>query len=214
MSMGVPRRCLLAMCLAAVGCQKSDDRKPAPPVLPGGTAGGNTTIALDADGRPKPPLDLAEPPAEPAQIDGRDLSKLELAELESQARSLAARHRYAKAAQYQYWFAKRAEEGRYDLACWYSLAGNKDAAFYWLQVAARDDGVDFGHATIRDTDMNPLKGDPRWSHWFPTCRPARNTGSARVNRAPRSSCRMAMRRVIQLRSWFGCTVWARTRKGS
>jgi phospholipase/carboxylesterase len=39
--------------------------------------------------------------------------------------------------------------------------GDVDAAFYWLQVAAREDGVDANWAE-RDADLQHLRSDPRW----------------------------------------------------
>jgi predicted esterase len=49
----------------------------------------------------------------------------------------------------------------YNLACYYVLDAQSDAAIYWLQRAALEEGVDASWA-LRDADLASLRGDPRW----------------------------------------------------
>jgi len=57
---------------------------------------------------------------------------------------------------------KRRGEHAYDLACGFSLAGEKDSAYAWLFTAA-----DLGFSDIEqyksDDDLVPLRSDPRWN---------------------------------------------------
>jgi predicted esterase len=69
---------------------------------------------------------------------------------------------YPKAMQLQYWLVERTKAGRYNLACYCAQVGQKDAAFYWLQEAAREEGVDATHAD-EDSDLDNLRNDPRWN---------------------------------------------------
>jgi predicted esterase len=78
-----------------------------------------------------------------------------------EARARAWRGDWPAAAACQYWaFAKRGTDP-YDLACYLARMKQVDAAFYWLQVAARDDGVDAAWAG-QDDDLSALHRDPRW----------------------------------------------------
>jgi predicted esterase len=68
---------------------------------------------------------------------------------------------YRKAAQCQYWLVQATDEGRYDLACWESLAGKVEAAMYWLQEAGRLEGANAKWAQ-QDPDLENVREDPRW----------------------------------------------------
>lgn len=112
--------------------------------------------------RPTPPLQIAEPASPSFQINGEDLREIDPAELRAIASSLMEKKRHAEAAQVQYWAVKNGDgEGQYNLACYLSLSGNIEPAFYWLQVAALDEGVDAAWAE-QDPDLVPLRGDSRW----------------------------------------------------
>lgn len=50
----------------------------------------------------------------------------------------------------------------YDLACDYALAGKLDAAVYWLQRSALDEGVDAKWAE-QDGDLERIRKVPRWA---------------------------------------------------
>jgi hypothetical protein len=54
-------------------------------------------------------------------------------------------------------------DDRYNAACSWALAGNKDSAFYHLFVAAQKAKYDnYGHITT-DTDLNSLHDDAKWN---------------------------------------------------
>src|SRR5262249_49493367 len=72
-----------------------------------------------------------------------------------------AKEDYPRAAVYQYWYVQKSKTGQYNLACFLAQTGQTDPAFYWLQVAALEEGVDAQHAQ-RDEDLDSLRRDPRW----------------------------------------------------
>jgi predicted esterase len=115
--------------------------------------------------KPVPPLQLAVPPALPDRLDGKDLKTMDAAELLARANQAMANQDYPRAAAFQYWYVQKAKTGQYNLACFLAQIGQTDPAFYWLQVAALEEGVDTQHA-LRDDDLVSLRRDPRWN----TCR--------------------------------------------
>jgi predicted esterase len=113
-------------------------------------------------GKPVPPLQLAVPPALPEQLDGKDLKSMPAAELLGRANLAMAKQDYSRAATFQYWYVQKSKSGQYNLACFLARTGQIDPAFYWLQLAALEDGVDGMHAMI-DEDLLALQKDPRWN---------------------------------------------------
>jgi predicted esterase len=114
--------------------------------------------------RPGVPLELS-PPTPPAAEQGEvHLDKTDSLLLSLRARQLVAEEKYDDAVQWQYWSVVNSEPpaGQYNLACYYSLAGNVDAALYWLQVAAEKEGVDAAWAA-QDSDLDQVRADPRWA---------------------------------------------------
>lgn len=69
---------------------------------------------------------------------------------------------YSDAAAYQYWYVQKSKTGQYNLACFLAQINQVDPAFYWLQQAALEEGVDSGHAEV-DQDLNSLRRDARWA---------------------------------------------------
>jgi hypothetical protein len=59
------------------------------------------------------------------------------------------------------WLVTKFKTGKYDLACYLARIGQTDAAFYWLQVAALEEGVDANFAE-RDEDLDSLRRDEHW----------------------------------------------------
>jgi predicted esterase len=114
-------------------------------------------VVLGPDGRPLPPLELAVPPPLPAMVDGMDLKAMSAGDLIGEADDAMAKAEWGRAAAYQYWYVQKSKRGRYNLA----RDGKVDPAFYWLQAAALEDGVDAQHAQ-RDEDLVLLMRDPRW----------------------------------------------------
>ena len=111
--------------------------------------------------KPVAPLSLAVPPALPEQLDGKNLKAMGEAELLGRANQAMAKEDYPRAAAFQYWYVQKSKTGQYNLACFLAQVGQTDAAFYWLQLAAIQEGVDTQHAQ-RDPDLTSLRNDPRW----------------------------------------------------
>lgn len=133
---------------------------PPAPVVATGQAGAN--VVLPPGTKPTPPLTLPAPAAPSAMLDGEDLKEADADELRAYAQELSSGRRYKEAAQVQYWaLQKEPAEGQYNMACYLSLARSVDAAFYWLQRAALEEGVDGDWAT-EDSDLVPARADARW----------------------------------------------------
>ena len=98
-----------------------------------------------------------------ADIDFKSMNPDDLSGL---ARSAWRKRDYIVAATAQYWSVRKSQRGRYDLACYLARLGQTDSAFYWLQLAAIEDGVDAPHAQ-RDSDLESLRADPRWNKILP-----------------------------------------------
>ena len=116
--------------------------------------------------KPAKPLALPTPSAPSSDDKGQDLSKADGDELASIAKQLAGEGNAREAARFQYWAVKSGAGTEYNLACWTALAGDIEAAFYWLQEAALDDGVDESWAG-QDSDLDALHKDPRWKKIAP-----------------------------------------------
>jgi predicted esterase len=113
-----------------------------------------------------PPLLLAVPAALPERLDGKDLKAMVEDELNARAHQAMAKEDYSRAATYQYWYVQKSQTGQYNLACFLARVGQTDPAFYWLQRAALEEGVDTLHAQ-RDEDLASLHRDPRWAQVLP-----------------------------------------------
>lgn len=61
-------------------------------------------------------------------------------------------------------FGYRKPTATYNVACAYSMMGNRDAAFEWLEKAA-DAGFDLGDYILADDDLNNLRSDPRFKRF-------------------------------------------------
>ncbi len=125
-----------------------------------GCGGQSTPVKVPAK-KPDTPLKLTAPAAPPKPYEGDDLSSREPGELAGAALKLAREGKHKEAIQFQHWSVMAAHKGQYDLACFYGLAGEKEAAFYWLQEAAVQEGVDADHASD-DSDLSSVRSDPRW----------------------------------------------------
>lgn len=153
--------CTLAF--IALGCSKAKSPAPSPTIsFAPSVISVPDAIELKPGEKPTPPLALTEPAGEPREFMGVSLDKALPSELARLARETASRGDYGTAVRCQYWYAKQSGDGHYDLACYYARNANPDAAFYWLQYAAMNDGVDPDHAG-RDEDFASLHTDPRWT---------------------------------------------------
>ena len=111
--------------------------------------------------KPVPPLRLPAPDPMPSKVDGKDLPKMEEDELFARTMQAMGKADYKKAAAHQYWYVQKSKTGQYNLACFLAQIKEVNAAFYWLQLAAIEEGVDTQHAQ-RDEDLVSLRSDPRW----------------------------------------------------
>jgi predicted esterase len=116
--------------------------------------------------KPPKPLALAVPQAPSSEAGDVDLSKQDPELLERMAARLAAQGNNREAARYQYWAVNLGAGGEYNLACWLALSGDLEGAFYWLQEAALEDGVDSAWAG-QDSDLVSLRQDARWKSIAP-----------------------------------------------
>jgi predicted esterase len=138
-----------------------------PPRKAGGEGNGKP-VTEQPKGNPRPvekpvaPLQLPVPSALPERLDGKDLKAMPAAELLARANQAMAREDYSRAAAFQYWHVQKSGTGQYNLACFLAQIGRTDPAFYWLQRAAIEEGVDTQHAQ-RDEDLVSLRRDPRWA---------------------------------------------------
>src|SRR5207253_4859246 len=101
------------------------------------------------------------PPAPSATLEGQDLAAMSGRSLRRLAREAGEDEDYKAAIQYQHYAVAKNGSGHYDLACFYALDGNTDGAFYWLQRAGLEEGVDPAWAA-KDTDLAEIRLDPRW----------------------------------------------------
>jgi phospholipase/carboxylesterase len=108
--------------------------------------------------KPEPPLAIPLPEAPPIPASSRDAG----ADLLLALAQAAAIHDPDEAMAFQRAAVdKGAFSGEYNLACFAALAGRTDAALYWLQRAAADEGVD-GAWAEEDDDLVKLRADARW----------------------------------------------------
>lgn len=114
---------------------------------------------------PKPPLNLAAPALPPSVLDGRNLSSMEGSEVLQLAKHFYRSDEFAKAAVVQQWALSKGQFGQYDLACYLAMSNRKDEAFYWLQVAAMEEGFRASFANT-DNELDSLKKDKRWPPVF------------------------------------------------
>jgi predicted esterase len=123
---------------------------------------GSGAVTAAATAKPLPPLNLSVPSPLPEKLDGMDLQSMSAGELIGRANEAMDGSEWARAATYQYWYVQKSKRGRYNLACFLARTGKVEPAFYWLQVAALEDGVDANHAQ-RDSDLESLRRDGRWA---------------------------------------------------
>jgi predicted esterase len=98
----------------------------------------------------------------PEQVDGKNVKAMEEDELLGRANQAMGKADYNRAATFQYWYVQKSKTGQYNLACFLARIGKTDPAFYWLQQAAMEEGVDTPQAEV-DEDLDSLRSDPRWA---------------------------------------------------
>lgn len=148
----------LGMLFLAIGCENNSEKgiltqprnSNSPPVP--------AQVTFE---KPVAPLTIPEPPPQSEFAGEVKISELAEGELAPLARAFASQQKWALAAQYQYWAVKKSGHHQYDLACYLARLEQLDAAFYWLQVAGVEDGVDHDWAR-KDADLKSLRADPRW----------------------------------------------------
>lgn len=100
---------------------------------------------------PKPASGITDPTL--AQKSGEELGQA--------AQAAAASGKHSEAAAILQLAAEKGAEVKYNLACYEAVSGRADAAIYWLQRAATEDGVDADWAD-EDSDLESLRSDKRW----------------------------------------------------
>ena len=114
-----------------------------------------------SSGKPVPPLKIAVPESPPTALGLYQFKKMDADELLTLANKAASQKVYMVAAASQYWYVETTKNGQYNLACYLARQNQIDAALYWLQLAAIDEGVDVEMAQS-DEDLGALRKDPRW----------------------------------------------------
>jgi predicted esterase len=120
-----------------------------------------TEEELPSGSLPERPLQLLAPLPPASNIGQTDLTKLDPRVLRATAHQFYEKGQYRLALQFQYQSVVKEQVGQYDLACYYARIGDVPGALYWLQDAAREDGVDVDHSS-QDIDLVEVRKDPRW----------------------------------------------------
>ncbi len=108
-----------------------------------------------------PVLDLPAPKPLTTNIDEHDLAKYRGTDLIRLAKASAKSGNNSQAAAWQYLAVTKGGLGRYELSRYLARLGKVDEAFYWLELAAMDEGVP-ASATREDPDLQILRKDSRW----------------------------------------------------
>ncbi len=107
-------------------------------------------------------FNLSPPRAPSSNWNGDDIKEMETGMLFALANRARSEDRVQEAIQFQHLGVQREQgEGIYNLACLYGMTGDANGAFYWLQRAAHEEGVDSSHLA-RDPDFLKIRSDPRW----------------------------------------------------
>ncbi len=162
-------RLVLAILIGCLGCSPVEPSSVARPLSTPAPVAREVKVPIErtrVTEKPEKPLTLPTPSAPSADFQGQDLSKADGDDLASIASRLAGEGNAREAARFQYWAVKAGSCGEYNLACWTALAGDLEGAFYWLQEAALDDGVEESWAS-QDPDLASLHRDPRWKEVAP-----------------------------------------------
>lgn len=110
---------------------------------------------------PKWPFEVKEPAAPPKKVKDIDLTDIAPGDLSALAMKATRAENHDLAVTFEYWAVKGGGGSQYNLACYYSLAGNADAAFFWLLSAGEKEGADPEHAAV-DTDFANIRKDKRF----------------------------------------------------
>src|SRR5262249_3491897 len=117
---------------------------------------GDTQAEPGGAAPPDPPFAIAAPPEPSPKLDDIDLRSQDPEGLAGAARGAGREGNWDVAVQLQHWTVARGQDGQYNLACYYSRAGRVDAAIYWLQRAALEEGADADWAE-QDTDLEAVR---------------------------------------------------------
>jgi predicted esterase len=159
-----------------VGCQPPPSTPAAAPAgqpaaQPGAATAqgaGNTAAAPAAAAKPaipeppiQRPLAIARPAVPQFGSEAVDTSKMGLVQLMSSARVSAEQDRPQLAADLFRLAIEKGADQLYEMASYEARAQRLDRAFYWLQEAALQEGVDPAKCDS-DTALEKLRADPRW----------------------------------------------------
>ena len=111
---------------------------------------------------PQRAFDLSVPKVPNHLYQGHDLREVEIEAIYGTSQLLYNEGSYGEAARLQYWSTTRSDSGWYNCACSHALAGQIEAAFYFLQEGALSEGINAEWAS-QDPDLASLRRDPRWT---------------------------------------------------
>lgn len=158
------RRMLVMMVIVGLsGCRATSN--PSVPAVAATVAARPAATAQAAPTAPTPPsavLTIPAPLLPPGKGEYGDFSSLSADELEGLWAELHGQGAYPAAVVAGRWAVEKGADLRYNLACSLALDGQADSSFYFLQEAARLEGVDAEWAE-KDQDLRMLRDDPRWS---------------------------------------------------
>ncbi|MDD7986802.1 hypothetical protein PQO01_17770 [Lentisphaera marina] len=125
-----------------------------------------------SDSFPNALFKIKTPPAPSKSFEKFDLSQHNEEFLANTASRHADKGRFELAIQFQYWATQaKPEDGLYELACYYSLNNDTDAAVYYLQKAAISEGVYYSFA-LEDRQLIPVMNSKYWDKlrpWLKSC---------------------------------------------
>jgi predicted esterase len=122
----------------------------------------NVCAVAGAPKLPRSPLGLEAPAAPACVVGGVDLRTLPATRLADASDELYMRGEYDAAISHLHYALIGGVGSAYNLACYYALVGQSEAAFYWLERGALEEGVD-AHWADQDGDLALLRRDPRWT---------------------------------------------------
>jgi hypothetical protein len=148
---------LLPLLFVGAGCDSSLGSANTAP-----SKNNSTDATAQKVSKPVAPFKLAVPPELPGAVNGYILRSMEPDLLIATAKFAAEKGKYELAAIAQYWYVRKTQKGQYAMACYLAITQQIEPAFYWLQKAAIEEGVDAKHAE-HDEDLETLREDVRWN---------------------------------------------------
>ncbi|MEJ2669628.1 MAG: alpha/beta hydrolase-fold protein [Gammaproteobacteria bacterium] len=112
---------------------------------------------------PPPKTPSVQTPSAPSRYVQIDLSNYPIDQLVGMARSAYQKGDYPSAIKHYYWALHKGHDGYYEMASYYALSGDTQAANYWLIKDATDGSPDLSW-TEQDEDMKNLRSSEQWAN--------------------------------------------------